>query len=271
MVVPLVTTPKERRFKYCLNLGWFFTDKKPVQRIKLAKQVGFNAVELFWPGANLSSLPQTLSENAMTVAMLNMYEGNYAAGDRGFLCYPNRVVEWKTMFLEALEACTLLNCPLLNVLTGNVPEGMSYSEAQGLAIRTLKWATPFAQERGIRLVIEPLNHITHPRYLCQRTSDVIRLISHLDTSVVGVEYDLYHAQTSEGNLMRTIDSNIESIYHIQLADCPSRQAPGTGEINFPNVISELVKLNYDGFVGLEFTPSGTAQDFDWLPFAERGR
>lgn len=271
MLTPIVTTPKNRRFRYALNLGWFFTDRDLSERINLAKQAGFNAVELFWPDRNPLALNKALRDSAMDVAMINMYEGNYAAGDRGFLCYPERSDEWRSKFNTAMQTCSALKCSRLNVLTGNIPAGMTRNQARHNAIKQLEWATPIAQDHGVKLVIEPLNHLTHPHYLCQRTGDVLELIDSLDPSTIGIEYDTYHAQTSEGNLIRTIESHIKNIFHIQLADCPSRKAPGTGEINFANVINRLVTLNYDGFVGLEFTPGGAAQDFGWLPLEERSR
>lgn len=266
-----VVTPTTRKFRYSLNLGWFFADQPLSKRVDLAARAGFTAVELFWPGEDLPSLSKKIKDTCMDVAMINLYEGNYSRGDRGFLCDQNRVGLWQTKFLEAIEACTLLHCRRLNILTGDIPEEMPRAVALAQAVRTLSWATPYASERNIKLVIEPLNHLTHPHYLCQRTIDVLELISYLDTNTVGIEYDLYHAQISEGNLLQTIESNISSIYHIQLADCPTRESPGTGEINFNNIIAKLVDLQYSNFVGLEYSPREQLPNFEWLPRTERGR
>ena len=44
-------------------------------------------------------------------------------------------------------------------------------------------------------------------------------------------------------------------FHI--GDVPTRNEPGTGEINFPNLVKKLKELGYDGLIGMEFRPSTT--------------
>ena len=80
-----------------------------------------------------------------------------------------------------------------------------------------------------------------------------------------VEYDLYHAQKMEGNLTTTIRDHIGQIGHIQIADNPGRHEPGTGEINFPHMFQVLDEAGYDGWVSLEYNPSGQTEDsFGWM-------
>ena len=89
---------------------------------------------------------------------------------------------------------------------------------------------------------------------------------------VRLQFDVYHAQMTQGNLIATINNCISYIGHIQIADVPGRNEPGTGEINFPNIFMALERLHYDGYVGLEYQPSAeTDMSLSWLPREQRGR
>jgi hydroxypyruvate isomerase len=74
----------------------------------------------------------------------------------------------------------------------------------------------------------------------------------------------------EGNIVATLRRCIDRIGHIQIADSPERHEPGSGEINYPYVLAEIERLGYDGYVGLEFNPSGsTEESLHWLPPVKR--
>ena len=71
------------------------------------------------------------------------------------------------------------------------------------------------------------------------------------------QYDVYHMQCVEGNLVRTIRENIGKIGHVHIADNPERHQPGTGEINYRFVLRALDEAGYDGYIGLEYVPLGS--------------
>ncbi|GAA2179207.1 TIM barrel protein [Brooklawnia cerclae] len=262
---------EKRHFRYSLSIGWFCTDVPVPARFDRARQLGFRAVEMFWPGEPAEELRRAQRRSGVDVALVNMFEGDYAAGDRGFACDPARRETWREALDRALDLATDLSCRRVNVLTGDVPRGRTRAEAQDCVLENLDWAAPRATDRGVTLLIEPLNHLTHPHYLCQRTSDVLAILDELDRAGVALQYDLFHAQCSEGNLIGTLRQSLPRIGHVQLADVPTRSAPGTGEINFGNVLGELAELGYEGFVGLEYDPSQVEDPFAWLPFPERSR
>ena len=80
-----------------------------------------------------------------------------------------------------------------------------------------------------------------------------------------LEYDVYHMQIMEGDLSRTIENNIDIIGHIQIADNPGRNEPGTGEINYPHMFSLFDKIGYKGWVGCEYKPlEGTISGLSWI-------
>lgn len=260
-----------RRFRYSLSIGWFFTASPVVERFGLARRAGFRAVELFWPDDDPAALRAAQRAAGVDVALLNMWEGDYAAGDRGFACDPGHRRQWRHALDAALELATALSCTRVNVLAGDVPAATPAAVARDCFVDNLRWAAPRAASHGVTLVVEPLNHLTHPRYLCQRTADVVAVLDRVGHDNVGLQYDVFHAQRSEGNLLDTLTANIDRIAHVQVADVPTRSAPGTGEVNVAALLGRLAALGYDGFVGLEYDPSPTPDPFAWLPPAERAR
>lgn len=264
------SAPPSPSFGYSVSLGWFFTDVPLTDRFGLARDAGFRAVEMFWPDVRVADLEAARRESGMDVALINMYEGDYAAGQRGLACRPEYRDLWREKLEEAIEVCRAVRCPRINVLTGDAPAGVDRQPFRACLIDNLRWASPQAARAGITLTIEPLNHLSHPDYLCQYTRDVLSILDEIDDDTVTLQYDVYHAQRSEGNLISTLRSVIGRVGHIQIADVPTRSAPGTGEINFHAVLTELGRLGYTGYVGLEYDPANLTDPFAWLPVHERG-
>ncbi|MGE5339263.1 MAG: TIM barrel protein, partial [Gemmatimonadota bacterium] len=55
----------------------------------------------------------------------------------------------------------------------------------------------------------------------------------------------------------TIKQNLASIKHMQLADNPGRNEPGTGEINYRFLFRWIDEIGYDGWIGCEYKPKTT--------------
>jgi hydroxypyruvate isomerase len=88
---------------------------------------------------------------------------------------------------------------------------------------------------------------------------------------VRLQYDVYHAQQMEGNLVENLRRLSGRIGHIQIADSPGRGEPGSGEINYRYVLKAIEELGYSGYVGLEYYPTTTTteQSLLWLPPPDR--
>ncbi|MDR1519397.1 MAG: TIM barrel protein, partial [Planctomycetota bacterium] len=80
-----------------------------------------------------------------------------------------------------------------------------------------------------------------------------------------LQYDVYHAQRTSGELVGFLRAHFGRIDHIQIADNPGRNQPGTGEINYPFILSELERLGYQGWIGLEYRPKTSADaSYGWM-------
>jgi hydroxypyruvate isomerase len=258
--------------KFSASLGFFFTDAPLARRFALAKEAGFNAVEFFWPtDVDPVGLERARAQAGVDVVLFNMDEGDYAHGERGFAGNPGRREAWRESLLTALDLADAVRCPRINALVGNALSSESRPEQLDCSVANLKWAAPLAAERGVALLLEPLNAATHPHYLCRRTDEALTLMDDIDEPNVLLQYDVYQAQRGEGDVIATMRANAHRISHIQIADSPTRAAPGTGELNFTNIFREIDAMGYTGHVGLEYEPAPAPADpFAWLPVAERG-
>lgn len=74
-----------------------------------------------------------------------------------------------------------------------------------------------------------------------------------------MQYDIYHAQRTEGELAATLAQHLARIGHIQIADNPGRHEPGSGEINYRFLFQHLDRIGYQGWVGAEYRPASTTE------------
>ena len=103
-------------------------------------------------------------------------------------------------------------------------------------IENLKFATNNLISTDIVLLLEPINTIDINGFYLTTTSQALEIINDVGSNNLKLQYDIYHMQIMEGNLIRTIGKNLEFIHHFQIADNPGRNEPGTGEINYSNIL-----------------------------------
>ncbi len=132
-------------------------------------------------------------------------------------------------------------------------------------VENLKFAAPKIKDAGLKLLIEPINTRDIPGFFLNYTRQAKAIIEEVGSDNLFIQYDIYHMQIMEGDLARTIEANLPQIAHVQLADNPGRNEPGTGEINYAFLFRHLDAIGYSGWVGCEYKPKGdTAAGLGWL-------
>ena len=255
--------------KWSANLTMLFKDLPFNDRIQAAGNAGFEAVEFMWPiGVDLDALVAATKASGVKVVLINVDSGDVPAGERGFPNDPSRREWWRERTRVAIDLAEQLGCSRLNVQAGNDVPGLARQAMLDCLCENLQWALGQTQE--ITFFLEPLNRFEHTRYILGRTSDALEIIERLNHPRLKLQFDVYHTQRTEGNLVKLIQTHFKHIGHIQIADSPKRNQPGTGEINFNYVLGQLEALNYDGFIGLEYIPEpDTLGSFGWLPKEKR--
>jgi len=257
--------------KFAANLSTLYPDRPFLDRFACASAAGFDAVEFLFPYEfGYQAIRQRLDDTGLQVVLFNISPGDYAAGDRGVLSHPHRRADFRRSFQEALTYAQHLLSPRIHVMVGNRLPDVAHSAQFDTILENFAWAAPLAAAAGVTLVVEPLNATDQPAYFIHSTLDGMAVVRAVNHPHVRLQYDVYHAQMTEGNLITTIKTHFPYIGHIQISDVPGRHEPGTGEINYPAVFAALEELGYQGHIGLEYHPSGdTDQTLAWLPLAAR--
>lgn len=251
--------------RFSANLSMLFTEVDFPDRFERAARAGFRAVEFMspypWKKEELLAL---LKKNGLEQVLFNLPAGNWEAGERGIACLAGREGEFREGVGRAVEYAGALGCKLVNCLVGKAP-AEAPEKARRTLVDNLRYAAAALDKEGIRLLIEPLNPQDVPGFYLYGTRGALQLIEEVGHPNLFLQYDVYHMQIVEGNLMRTIQTNLARIAHIQIADNPGRNEPGTGEIHFPNLFAFLDRIGYGGWIGCEYKPAGKTEDgLGWM-------
>ena len=239
-----------------------------LNRFARARAAGFAAVEFWWPSNDdIDEVQEAVEHAGVQVAVMNLDAGDMASGDRGLVSDPASEERFRAHVPVALRLAEAVNCTALNALVGLRLPDLSLDEQLDVARRNVAWAADQAARQDAIVLIEPINSIENGPYLLTTMRQASEFRRSIGRTNVLLQCDIYHMQRMEGNLVDTLREHVSEIGHVQIADCPGRGEPGTGEINYAFVLGELESLGYGGYVGLEYRPStGSTEDsFGWLP------
>jgi hydroxypyruvate isomerase len=153
---------------------------------------------------------------------------------------------------ETIEACQILGVKSIITQTGNEIEGATRELQHNAMVETLKRCAPICEKADIVLEIEPLNGlVNHKGHYLQRSDEAVEIMDKVASSHVKLVFDVYHQQITEGNVIRNATGYIERINHYHIADNPGRKQPGTGELNYVNILKAIKETGFGGYVGLE--------------------
>ncbi len=248
--------------RFCANLSMLFTELPFLDRFEAAARAGFNGVECMFPyDVPAADIADRLKANNLVQVLFNLPPGDWAAGERGIAALADRTDEFRAGVEQALGYALALGCSKVHCLAG-IAAG---TQARETYVANLRHAARAFAEHGIDVLIEPINTRDIPGYFLTGTQQALDVIAEVGAANLRLQYDCYHMQIMQGDLSPTIERLLPSIGHIQVADTPGRNEPGTGEINYPFVFAHLDRIGYGGWVGCEYRPLAATQDgLKWL-------
>ena len=252
---------------FAANLTMLFNEIDFLDRFSAAREAGFKGVEYLFPyDFDKQDLVDALQNNNLTQVLHNLPAGDWDAGERGIATMPDRLDEFREGVGQAIEYATALGCRQVNCLAGIAPEGADPEVLRSTFVSNLSYAARRLGENNIRLLIEPINTtVDMPGFYLSTTAQALDILKAVGSDNLAIQYDIYHMQIMEGDLARTLQNNLSSIKHIQMADTPGRNEPGTGEINYPFLFSFLDRIGYQGWIGCEYRPATTTTEgLGWL-------
>ncbi|WP_421682232.1 hydroxypyruvate isomerase [Stutzerimonas urumqiensis] len=252
--------------RFAANLSMLFTEVDFLDRFAAAAKAGFTGVEYLFPyDFPAETIQQQLKNNGLEQVLFNLPAGDWAKGERGIACHPDRVEEFRSGVDTAIAYAKVLGNTQINCLAGIRPQGVDCATVEKTFVDNLKYAADKLQAAGIRLVMEMINTRDIPGFYLTTTKQALDIREKVGSANLFLQYDIYHMQIMEGDLARTLESQFAVINHVQLADNPGRHEPGTGEINYRFLFEHLDRLGYQGWVGCEYKPAtSTEAGLGWL-------
>lgn len=267
--------------RYTVNASILLTDLPLLERPAAVRAAGFDAIELWWPFP--TSTPSTDEIDALVAAIqnagvqltgLNFNAGDMPGGDRGLVSWPQREAE----FLANLDVVTAIGertgCQAFNALYGNRQEGVDPAVQDEVAVRSLAAAGAAVARIGGTVLVEPVSGA--PAYPLKSAADAVAVIDRVATETgtanLGLLFDVYHLSVNGDDVAAARDRYADRIAHVQIADAPGRDQPGTGDLPIASWLEDLAAGGYNGWTGLEYKPASEASiadPFAWLPREQR--
>jgi hydroxypyruvate isomerase len=242
-------------FSICVEMiysGLPFPER--IDRLRLA---GFTAFEFWaWKDKDLAAIESRV-EKGMQLA-------TFSGQRRGSLVEPADHPAYLEEVQESIQVARRLGCGHLMVLSDQLSADgsvttryrpMDPDEKIANIALGLRQLVPLAEEHRVTLILEPLNtRVDHPGYTLDSSRAAFDIVTRVGSERVKVLYDIYHMQIMEGNVIQTLRDNLRQIGYIHAADVPGRHEPGTGELNYENILKAIADMGYQGYVGFEFQP-----------------
>lgn len=253
---------------FAANLTMMFNEWSFLDRFDAAADAGFGAVEYLFPyDATPTALAERLTRNNLRQALFNLPPGDWAAGERGIAALPGRFDALRSGVEEALDYAESTGAKRLHLMAGLADP---HDEAAASRYRhSVVYAAERLAEKGIDLLLEPINGRNMPGYFLNDFGMAEQIIAELGLPNLKLQFDIYHRQILHGDVAMALRRLLPITGHIQIASVPSRHEPDGEELNFPYLFAEIDRLGYEGFIGCEYVPRGnTLEGLDWFrPFA----
>ncbi len=240
----------------CIEM--LFTEVPFADRFHLTRESGFDYLEFWsWKDKDIRKINELCRVYDLKVASFS--------GDQPFsMLDQNQQEDYIAFVQESIETAKFLKCDNLvihsnalgeNGVVINHYDNIANTQKIAVMFDVLKTLAPLAEKANVNLALEALNTIVdHTGNFLASTEGAAEIVRLVNSSHIKILYDVYHMQIMEGNIINTLNQYIDVIGYIHIADVPGRHEPGTGEINFANVMKTLQELNYDGVIGFELTP-----------------
>jgi hydroxypyruvate isomerase len=265
--------------RYDVNCSILLTELPLWERAIAARGAGFHAVEFWWPfdaavptDTEVDGFVRRIEEAGVRLVGLNFFAGDMPGGDRGLVSWPQRAAEFRDNVDVTVGIGERLGCRAFNALYGNRVDGVAAQEQDELAVEQLALAARAAQRIDGIVLVEPVSGAD--RYPVRTAADAVGVIERVERETGATNLrllaDLYHLSVNGDDVDKAIATHTARIGHVQIADAPGRNEPGTGTLPLDGWLADLEAAGYDGWIGLEYKPTGhSVASFDWLPHDQR--
>ncbi len=253
--------------RFAANLGFLFTEHPFLERFAAARAAGFDAVEFAVPYLHPArEIAARLADQGLECELFNLPLGDHAGGPAaGIGCRPEGVAQFREGVALALEYANALGTRRMNCIAGVVGEGDDAQACRRTLVENLRYAAAQLANGGCELVIEPINSHDVPGFFVATAAHGANLVREVSAANFGLQCDLYHTRMMGDDPAETLARHVGIIRHIQFADAPGRNEPGTGAMDFAQLFETIDRLGYPGWVAAEYRPSKpTRETLHWF-------
>jgi hydroxypyruvate isomerase len=252
--------------RFAANLSMLYPQHDFLARFSAAASDGFEAVEYLFPyDFTAAEIKLRLEDFGLTQALFNAPPGDWGKGERGIASLPGRQSEFRDGFQKALEYAAVLGNDRIHVMAGLLPSEELRQKHHAVYLENLRHAAQEAAKAGITVLIEPINTRDMPGFFLNRQDQGQAVCKEVGADNLKVQFDLYHCQIVEGDVISKLRRDFAGVGHIQIAGVPDRHEPNLGELNYPWLFEEIERLGYTGWIGCEYRPKGdTSEGLQWL-------
>ncbi len=240
----------ERLTRFACNVESWWTELDFMDRFERAAEAGFRAIE-FWhvdqPGRDVSAIAATCKSLGLDIIQFTAWGSPSLADERNHAEFMRRI-------RRSIDIAEALEAPMFTIVGHQQLDGVDQPTSVANLQRALGHAAPLLEQAGRVAILEPFNPVDHEGHFLNGSHDALAVCRAIDSSAVKLNWDIYHMQLTEGNLIASLREGIDQIAYVQIADVPGRHQPGTGEINYTQVFAALDDAGYKGPIGLECWP-----------------
>lgn len=264
--------------RYAVNCSILFGELPLLDRPAAAAEAGFTAVEFWWPWPvavptvdEVDAFVGSIQHAGVDLIGLNLFAGDMPGGERGLIANPGRAEEGAANLPVVVEIARRTGCRAFNALYGNRVEGWTETEQDAVGRYALGQAAAAVASLGGTILVEPISGSPgYPLKTAEQTVAVVEQVRADGAENVAFLYDAYHLAANGDDPLAALDRYYDLVGHVQIADNPGRNEPGTGTVDIPAILAALESRGWPGYVALEYKPSTTsAAAFDWLPRDQR--
>jgi len=251
--------------KLAVNLSMIFTEVPLIERFALAHSHGFHNIEIQFPyELSIQDIQAQLELYDLNICLINVPVGDLMQGGDGLAGVPGREIAFHQALELAIEYSNALHVPSVNILAGKQPIDADLLPCLNTLSDNLKLACHLLSEHNIQPVFEMINGTDMPRFLVQNIAQAQEMLEAVQHSSLKMQFDCYHMAMMGEDIIPALQENMDSIGHIQFADCPGRHEPDTAQMDYSSIFAWLKQSPYTGYIAAEYKPqSNSNQSFAW--------
>ena len=250
--------------RFTLNVESWWYDKPFLDRIDLAAKAGFQTAEMWDPvkgGIPIKDMVSRAQDAGIKIIHCTLSVPKLAEASH------EDAIEMVKASIEQVKELGANHATIVG--HDNIPD-KPYEDMIGPFQDRLADIAPLLEAADIMGCVEPFNPYNHPQHFLHGSKDAVKMIKEIDSPNLKLNWDLFHMQRAEGNVVHNLKKGIEQAAILQIADSPGRQQPGTGEMNYSYILNEAFKAGFNGPIGLECFPDPDTIDQAVADIAELG-